>query len=268
MKNKMYKKLMLGIIAMSMMIVVTACAKAPVDHLAKIKEEGKIILGTSADYPPYEFHKIIDGEDQIVGFDIEIAKEIASDLGVELEIVDMKFDGLLAALASDDIDFVVAGMVKDEERAKAADFSIPYYSGQQKLLVRKADADKLQGPEDFKGLKVGVQKSTTQEDIANEQFTESEIIGLSKITDLILELNNEKIDGIILAEPVANAYASHNEGLYVPEIILGQEDGVSVAVNKGQTGLIEEINKTLDRLIKDGSIDKFVQEATALSEQE
>ena len=268
MKKKNYKKLMLGIIAMAMMIVVTACSKEPVNHLTKIKEEGKIVLGTSADYPPYEFHKLIDGKDEIVGFDIEIAKAIASDLGVELEIVDMKFEGLLAALASDDIDFVVAGMVADEERSKAADFSIPYYLGQQKLIVRKEDSAKLKGPEDFEGLKIGVQKSTTQEDIAIEQFTSAEIIGLSKITDLILELNTNKIDGIILAEPVANAYAAHNENLYVPEIILGQEDGISVGVKKGQSDLVEAINSTLKKLIEDGSIDRLVQEATELADQE
>ena len=84
--------------------------------LEKIKASGKIILGTSADYPPYEFQALIDGKDTIVGFDIELAKEIAKDLGVELEIKDMSFDGLLAALASGNVDMVISGMTPTEYR--------------------------------------------------------------------------------------------------------------------------------------------------------
>ena len=98
----------------------------------EIKAKGKIVLGTAADYPPYEFHKEIDGKDNIVGFDIEIAKAIAADLGVELEIKDMKFDGLLAALVAEDIDFIVAGMVATEERKQSVDFSISYYEAEQR----------------------------------------------------------------------------------------------------------------------------------------
>ena len=109
------------------------------------------------DYPPYEFHKLIDGKDEIVGFDIEIAKQVAADLGVKLEIVDMKFEGLLPALVTNDIDFIVAGMVADEERAKTVDFSVPYYAAEQRMVVRLADKDKYKDPEALVGLKVGAQ---------------------------------------------------------------------------------------------------------------
>ena len=95
--------------------------------LDKIKASGKIILGTSADYPPYEFHALVDGKDTIVGFDIELAKEIAKDLGVELEIKDMSFDGLLAALVSGNVDMVISGMTPTEERRQNVDFSDIYY---------------------------------------------------------------------------------------------------------------------------------------------
>lgn len=273
----MYKKIIIGILIISMMVAMVGCGKTAtkanansnsVDKLAKIKEKGKIVLGTAADYPPYEFHKLINGKDEIVGFDIEIAKQIATDIGVELEIVDMKFDGLLPALVTDDIDFIVAGMVANEERKQSVDFSMPYYQGKQRMLVRIEDKDKLKEPEDFKGLKVGAQKSTIQEEIVIEKFSSAEYIGLSKITDLVLELKNKKIDGLILAEPVAIAYVSQNKDLYMPEVILGQEDGISVAVNKGNSdNLLKAINETLEKLIKDGSIDKFVQNASALAEE-
>lgn len=272
----MKKKLVIGLLVLSILVVSVACTKgssnpdgsgsAAQTKIDEIKKAGKLVLGTSADYPPYEFHKLIDGKDEIVGFDIDIAKAIADSLEVELEIIDMKFEGLLAALVTDDIDLVVAGMVADEERAKTVDFSIEYYTALQKMVVREADKDKYLGPDDLAGAIVGAQKSTMQEEIAASQFSKSEYIGLSKITDLILELQNKKIDAVILAEPVAVAYVSQNSDLYMPEIVLAQEDGVAVAVNKGNEEFVTHINSVLQKLIDDGEVDKLIKEATELAE--
>ncbi len=242
--------------------------EAVATELDKIKEKGKLVLGTAADYPPYEFHKEIDGEDTIVGFDIEIAKAVAKDLGVELEIKDMKFDGLLAALVADNIDFIVAGMVPKPERMEVVDFSIPYYQAEQKMLIKAEDADKLKTPEDFAGLTIGAQKSTVQEDIALEQLSSAEYKGLSKITDLVLELKNDKVDGLVLVGPVADAYAKQNADLVVPDFNFGKEDGVAIAVNKGNAALLESINNTLEKLLDEGKVDEFISEATLLAEEE
>jgi polar amino acid transport system substrate-binding protein len=277
------KKIMALILALVFVFAFTGCSQkpateektpesAPAEQAApskveEIQKKGKIVLGTSADYPPYEFHKLIDGKDEIVGFDIEIAKVIAEDLGVELEIKDMKFDGLLAALVVDDIDFIVAGMVPKEERKKSVDFSNQYYQAEQKILIRAEDQEKLKTAADFKGLKVGAQKSTVQEEIALT-IEGAEVKSLSKITDLVLELKNKKIDAIVLVDPVAAAYAKQNADLVVPEISFGTEEGVAIAVNKGNEDLVEAINKTIDKLLSEGTIDKFIEEATTLAEQE
>lgn len=263
----MYKKVIIMILIVSMLLVFGGCTGNTTGKVEEIKKNGKIVLGTAADYPPYEFHKLINGKDEIVGFDIEIAKLIAAEIGVELEIVDMKFEGLLPALVTDDIDFIVAGMVADEERSKTVDFSIPYYQAEQKMIVRMDDKDKYKSPEDLVGLKVSAQKTTIQEGIALEKFTGSTYIGLSKITDMILELQNNKVDAVILADPVAKAYVNQNKDLFMADISLGAEDGVSVAVNKGKSELLELIDKTLDKLIKDGTIDKLINEATILAEE-
>lgn len=239
----------------------------PTTKVEQIKAAGKMVLGTAGDYPPYEFHKEIDGKDEIVGFDIEIAKAIAGSMGVELEIVDMKFDGLLPALVTGDIDFIVAGMVATAERKESVNFSIPYYVAQQRFIVKKDNADKLTTPADFQGLKIGAQKATIQEDIAKDKFASSEYIGLSKITDLILELKNNKVDGLILAEPVAKAYVNQNSDLFLAEEILGQEDGVAIAIKKGNEDLVEEIDSILTKLIEDGSVEKFIADATALADE-
>jgi polar amino acid transport system substrate-binding protein len=279
MKNNI-KKVISIMLILSMLLTFAACGAKPAAAVAtpevqkaatkieQIKAKGKLVLGTSADYPPYEFHKAINGKDEIVGFDIEIAKAIAKDLGVELEIKDMKFDGLLAALVVDDIDFIVAGMVPKEERKQSVDFSIQYYEAEQNVLVRTEDAGKITSVEALKGLKVGAQKSTVQEDLAKEKTEAAEVKSLSKITDLVLELQNGKIDAVVLVGPVANAYAKQNPKLTVSGISLGAEEGVAVAVNKGTPDLLEAINKSLDTMMKAGTIDKFIQEATLLSEQE
>lgn len=273
----MLKKILVLVLAISLLGVLVACQQNnDVDgpetdeiesKIDEIKSKGKIVLGTTADYPPFEFHKIIDGEDQIVGFDIEIGKLIAEELEVELEIVDMKFDGLLAALVTDDIDMVIAGMVADETRAKTVDFSIPYYQGQHRMVVRIEDKDIYKGPEDLVGKIVGAQKATTQEEEALDKFSESDYVGLSKITDLVLELQNNKVDAIILVDPVAKAYVDQNDNLFMAEMIIAQEDGISVAVNKGNEDFLEVIDGLLESLIEDGTLERLMTEATELVEE-
>ncbi|MDZ4906989.1 transporter substrate-binding domain-containing protein, partial [Clostridium perfringens] len=112
------------------------------NKLADVKEKGKLVVGLSADYAPYEFHIMKDGKDEIVGFDVEIAKEIAKDMGVELEIKDMKFDSLVAAVPTGKIDMVISGMSPTEERKKAVDFSDIYYVAEHGMVVRAEDKDK------------------------------------------------------------------------------------------------------------------------------
>ena len=279
----MIKKIILVLIMVSMVVVFGACSNkvSKVDatvpaktegsapevsgKLEEIKSNGKILLGTSAGYPPFEFHKLIDGVDHIVGLDIEMAKKIAEEIGVELEIIDMKFEGLLPALVTDDIDFIIAGMVAKPERAEVVDFSIPYYQAEHKMLVNIANKDKIKHKEDLAVLNVGAQKATTQEALILEELTVGNYIGISKVPDLVLELQNNKIDVVVMAEPVALAYVSQNDNLYMAEESLGVEPGLAIAVNKGNADLLELINKVVDEMIKAGEIHKLMKEATELA---
>ena len=233
----------------------------------KLKEKGKIVIGTSADYPPYEFHKSINGKDTIVGFDIEIAKEVAKDLGVELEIKDMKFDGLLAALQTGNIDFVAAGMTPTEDRKKNVDFSKIYYKAVQCVVIRTEEQGTIKSLEDLKNKKVGVQKGAVQEQLAKQQLTSSEIKPLGKVSDLILSLNTKKVDAVIVELPVAKAYVQQNSALALSKIQLKtEEEGSAVAVKKGNEDLVNSINKTIDRLVSAKTIDKFVADANKSAE--
>lgn len=237
--------------------------------LEKIKEKGTLVLGTSADYPPYEFHASINGKDEIVGFDIEIGKEIAKDLGVELVIKDMKFDGLLAALDQGNIDIVIAGMSPTPERAENVDFSQIYYQSLQTVVVRAEDKDVLTSADSLKGKKIGVQKGAIQETIASEQFPGASPVALGKITDLILSLNSGRIDSAIIEYPVAKSGVAANPGLFITEIPIEMEDnGTAIALKKGSGDYLEAVNKTLTRLLDEKLVDKFVADATLLAEEQ
>jgi len=258
---------------LTILLMATGCSSSAEDassnKLTEIQDSGKLVLGTSADYPPYEFYAEIDGELQIVGFDIEIAKEIAKDMGVELEIVDMQFDGLLAALVADNIDIIVAGMAATEERKESVDFSTSYYEAEQTMLVREEDYGKFASISDLEDHRIGVQMATVQEGIAHEQVSNAkEIKSLGKISDLVLELNYGNIDAIILVDTVAMAYAQNNENLALSQVSFGKEDGVAAAIAKGNEEFLASVNETLERLISEGSIDQFIEDAVILADQQ
>ncbi|OJV66892.1 MAG: amino acid ABC transporter [Clostridiales bacterium 38-18] len=242
-----------------------AVAKTKLDE---IKEKGVLVLGTSADYPPFEFHLEVDGKDTIVGFDIDIAKKIASDIGVELEIIDMKFDGLLPALTAGKIDLIIAGMTPTDERKQSVDFSIVYYDSRQTMLVKTDNVNTLNTVEAFAGKTLGVQKATIQEELAKTIFTSSEAKSIDKIPNLIMELKTDKVDGLILAEPVAKQYAAANPDLSVNGVDLGSEGGSAIAIEKGSQDYLDAINASIQGLLDSGEMDKIISDAMLLSEGE
>ncbi len=242
------------------------------NSLAKIKEKGELIIGTSADYAPREFHMVIDGKDTIVGYDIDIAKEIAKDMGVELKIQDMSFDGLLTALNAGNVDMVIAGMVATEERKNAVDFSISYGKSTdneegQKLVIRKEDKDIYTSIESLTDKKLGVQKGGLQEEIAKSQLSNTKVTYLSKIPNMIMDLQMNKVDAIILAADVAQNYANENDKIYITDIPLVQEEeGTAIAIKKGDKSLVNQTNSTLKRLMDDGLMDKIIEDNIKLVE--
>jgi polar amino acid transport system substrate-binding protein len=242
--------------------------KDEISKIEQIKKAGKIVIGTSAYYPPYEFHKIVDGKDEIMGFDIEIAKAIADEIGVELEIKDMDFKGLIPALKTGKIDFIIAGMTPTEERMKEVDFSKVYYKAVQTLLIKSEDVDKYKTLQDFSGAKVGVQKTSIQEKIAGEKMPNAKLNSLSKVSDLVLSLKSKKVDTVLVESPVAKAYTDKYEDIVIADIEVSNEDaGSAIAIQKGNEDLLEVMNKVLDELMKNNKIDEFVAEANELVEE-
>ncbi len=169
----------------------------------KIKDAGELVVGLSADYAPYEFHAEVNGTDTIVGFDVSIAQKIADDLGVKLKIEELGFDALLGALKTGKIDLIISGMTPTEERLKEVDFSDPYLTSSQKVVIRKADADKYKTVNDFKGQSVGAQKQTTQEELVKTELVGATAVSLQKVPDLIMNLTNKNVEGVVFDQPVA-----------------------------------------------------------------
>lgn len=242
-------------------------AKEGSGKLAEIKKAGKLALGTCADYAPYEFHKKIDGKDKIIGFDIEIAKEIAKDLGVELEIRDMGFDGLIPSLKTGKVDILISGMTPTPERAKQVDFSKVYYKAVQSVMIRTEDKDKYKSVDNLAGKKVGAQKASIQDEIARKEIKNANIVSLGKVTELTLSLKTKRADAIIVEGPVAKAYADKNKDLMIADIKVGNPDeGSAIAVQKDSKDFVDAINKTIDRLVSEGKIEQFVTKANEMVE--
>lgn len=249
-----------------------ACGKKDdgVDKLSKIKKSGKLVVGLSADYAPYEFHIINDeGKDEIVGFDIDIAKEIAKDMGVELEVKDMDFDSLVAGVPAGKIDLVISGMTPTEERKEAVDFSDIYYIAEHGIVVRAADKDKYKTFADLKGQKVGAQMGAIQADIAEANIPDANLQLLSNVNDLVLGLKSGKIEALVVELPVAEMIVKNN-----PELIVGEEKakdvegGSAIGLKKGEQALLDQVNSTIKRIKAENLLNQFIVDANALAEKQ
>lgn len=227
-----------------------------------------ITLGTSADFAPYEFHiKNDQGQDEIVGFDIEIAKEIAKDLGAELQIKDLQFDSLMNELNSGRIDLAISGLSPTADRQKEVDMSKIYFTATQAVVTRAGEEGNYKTLDTLVGKKIGVQKGSIQEGIA-QTIKDAKITSLAKTQDIMMQLKTGRIDVAIIEGPVAEAYVSNIDGLTIAEAQpKAEDDGYIVAVKKGNKELLDKVNATLTRLMEDGSIDKFIVEASELAEK-
>ena len=232
----------------------------------EIKAEGVLVLGTSADYPPYEFHTEIDGVDTIVGFDISIAQYFADSLGVELKVVDMPFTSLLVGLSNGEFDLVMAGLTPSEERKQSVDFTDTIFNNTQIVMIRQEDAEKYTTTEDLAGQTVGAQTGTVQMDLAASVAGEENVVGLTRFQDLIMELKTGKLEAIFANNLVSTAYVSANPDLLVQDIGIDYEDpGFAGAVQKGNEEFVAYLNELIAEMQEQGLIQQYVAEAQILA---
>ncbi|BDR57840.1 ABC transporter permease [Xylocopilactobacillus apicola] len=259
---------MRGIVLIGMILLgFSQPVKASDDSLSRIKEKGVLVMGTSPDYPPYEFLATQNGQEQIVGMDVEIGKKIARDLGVKLKIEKMDFDSLLVGLETGKIDMVISGMNPSPERKKSVDFSNVYYHAVQDIIINKADSKIYHNKEDFKGKTVGAQTGSLQQDLIKAQMTDSSGRYLTKITDLILALKSHKVEGIVVESAVASAYAKNDPAItYIKGGFTGGSDqkGSAIAFPKNSKSLVDAANKSLNEIDKKNLVDDYLSDAGKL----
>ena len=215
------------------------------------KDSGKLVMATEAGFAPYEYTE--DGK-TVVGVDVDIANEIAKAMGKELEIQNMTFDGALLAVQQGTADFAAAGISVTPERQELMDFSIEYATSKQVVVVKK-EAGKITAPEDVKeGTIAGVQMGTTADYYC--QDIACEVKQFNKYAEAAMELNNGKLDCIVMDSLPAEQLVAANENL---EILDGElfTDKYAIAVKKGNTELLDQLNEVLQKLVDEGKVDEF-----------
>ena len=250
------------VLAMAMtMSVLTACgggkdaAGAASDSASASPEQGgTLTFGTNAEFPPFEFVASSGVIDQYDGIDMAIAKQIAEENGMTAAIENMEFDSLLVALQNGQIDAVIAGMTVTEERLEAVDFSTPYYTATQVMIV-KAESD-IATAADMADKKICVIQGYTGETCVQDLGYPYE--AFKKGTEAVMELVNGKCDVVVIDSATAQKYVSDNEGLKIVEDSGAfDSEEYAIAVQKGNTELLGKINKAIEAKLADGTISEL-----------
>ena len=220
------------------------------------KENRVLVMGTAADYAPFEY---IDAKvsDDIIGFDIDLAKAATEKMGYQLQVKDMEFNSLIPALQADKVDFVLAGMTPNKERDKVVDFSKSYYDTKEYMLTKKDSG--IKSDADLAGKKLGVQTSSIQEDLAKSLAKKIKGINIEsrdRIPELVQEVKLGRIDALITEDIVAENYLKQNKDLSY-YVIQNQEDQSKAAAFQEGSKLTAEFNKALDELNKEGKVDEL-----------
>ena len=222
------------------------------------EEGGTLIMATNAEFPPYEYHDSSqtgpDGSD-IVGIDAEIAGAIAENLGKDLVIEDIAFDSLIPELQSGKADFVAAGMTVTEDRLVNVDFSDTYATAVQSIIVT-SDSE-IAGPDDLAGKRIGVQQGTTGDLYATDDFGDENIDRYPKGVDAVQALVQGKVDAVIIDNEPAKVFVGDNEGLKLLDTAYAEEE-YAIAVKKGNTELLEQINTVIQELKDSGEMDSII----------
>ncbi len=262
-------KLISLVLATALTLGLAACGGQESDKskIDQIKEAGVLVVGTSADYPPVQFHTEIDGQDTIVGVEISIAQEIADSLGVEMKIVDMSFDNLVMSLKNGEFDIVASTMKPSEKRKESVDFTDSWHENKTVIVTRKENESLFAKPEDMAGHKVTAQNGAAQYDKAVEYAGADNVVGLGKVQDMILEVQNGKVDAALLEALTAEAFASAHDDLVVLDVDIPWDgQGAAIGVQKGCDDLKEHINGIIADLKETDKLSQFVVEASALAD--
>lgn len=213
--------------------------------------EDKLIMVTEASFAPYEYYS--DGK--IVGVDVDIAKEIALEMGRKLVVKDVSFDSIIHEVKSGKADLGVAGISYSDERAKQVDFSLEYTTSRQVVLVRESSY--INSVDDIKGKKIAVQLGSVADMYVSEMYDNKNIVREKKYLAAIQDLKDKKVECVVMDELPAKEIVGENTDVKILNDILA-EDSYGIIVDKGNKELLDVVNRVVERLKQEGKIDKFI----------
>lgn len=269
----MKKLIALLMAALMLAAALTACAPAENNagknpyNLTTVNP-GFLTVATSPDYAPFEFYSLDEkGNPTLVGFDMDLAKYIADYLGLTLEIVPMDFDGTILELGNKKCDLGMAGYSADPDRLIYMDFTDVYYTSEQALVTTADKKDIITSTEiaNNPDFKIGVQTGSIQAELAQEFTPNADIVELSKVTDIIMELSTGKLDAAFIETPVVQAYANTYDNLQIACIIPQEDNGSVIGVYKGNADLLKYVNEAINKAIEDGTFAQYVAKAVDLA---
>ena len=240
----------------------TGCSSGKGKSPDDIKKAGKLVVYTEAGFAPYEF--IYNNE--IVGVDVEIMKEVAKKLGVKVEVSDVDFNTICASVKSGKADVGAAGITINDDRKLSVDFSMPYSTTEQYIIVAENN-DTIKTLEDLSGKKIGVQEGTTSDSAVNK------LISDKVVTDTVV--TGYKSPAIAAAsvpnKMTAELIVKNNSGLKTFKLVdksgnpIAEIEEYGIAVAKGNSELLAVINEVIQELKNNGSIEKWVEDYSALA---
>ncbi|NWQ39923.1 transporter substrate-binding domain-containing protein [Bacillus sp. EB106-08-02-XG196] len=235
-------------------VVLAGCGEGKNDNAGENKT---LVMATSADYAPFEYIES-DKSDEIIGFDVDLAKAITGKLGYEMEIKDMDFGGLIQSLKSGQADFVLAGMTPTEKRKKNVDFSDIYYTAQHMIISKKDNG--IEKVEDLKGKTVGVQLGSIQEGKADEinKTVAITVENRNRIPELIQELKAGRFDAIIIEDTVAKGYLEKEADFTSFTISDDPEEAGSAIAFPKDSELTDKFNKELQKMKENGELQELI----------
>ena len=273
MKNM--KKALCMLLVLVSIFALAACGQTqPANAMEKIKADGVLTVALSPDFSPMEFvDSSKEGQDQYVGFDVLLAKYLAEELGVKLEIQAMSFDACQTAVSTGNVPMSISGFSWTETRAENFELSDYYYAGEneteQVLLIRAADADKYTSPEDFAGVDVGAQNASLQQQLVSEQLPDANCVTIGEIGVGVLELQSGNIEALAVADGNGTQIIANNPDLVKCSWefdVKAEYEANVIMMKKGETELLEAVNAALAKAYDAGYYGPWYEEALSIAE--
>lgn len=244
---KKWMKIAAPVLAASLVFSLAGCKTK-----SGLKTEGKLTMATNAEFQPFEYMQ----GGKVVGIDVDIATQIAKDMNATLSIDNMEFDSVIASIVSGKDDVGLAGISKTPTRAKSVDFSEPYYDASQVIVALKSNTA-VTGKDSLKGKKLAVQQGTTGDDLAKSITGDANVERFTSYSDAISEVKDGKAAAVIIDSFPGAIFVKQNSDLQIVGQPM-QSESYCIAVKKGNEVLLKQINATIDKMKKDGSLEAIV----------